>query len=559
MERLETVPRMTGVEEGLAARVHDPLWLLARQFQFGEFTAENAASVAWVDVEAEYHRLDRLSTTSGELELTFDVATEPLERLVEQELPLRVDVGLRTDGGVRWARQLNAAGLGRLLPAFTAPAPLEPDPLPGSPAALVRSRVPDGVALAATLAALIDPATAELTATGLGLPAEVRDEVARAAAAWLGWWRARVPEDAPDLPAEGHPITWDVHRMEHGFSLSSSTLPHLVLTANGYGGGRLDWWAVDALSFAPSPEEPGGPPTPVAVRGVPAPARFGGMPVPRFWEMEDARFDPGAIDASPNDLGRLLLTTFATVYGNDWFVLPMRLPVGTISRITSFTVTDVFGGTRTLSASGADVDGWNLFGLSDAGAQVPPGVERPTSPWFYLAPSMPNGLQGPAFESVLLLRDEMANLAWAVETHVRTPSGVVMDRGEQWAAHQPEPEPPGPLPRYRVDTVVPEHWYPLAPEQLADQQSVRLRLAPLARVDEARSELPRGRLLSDEDGTPGRLWLFEEEVPRAGVVVERRAQHARWHDGSVHCWTARSKRTGRGEGASGLRFDVVEP
>ena len=52
------------------------------------------------------------------------------------------------------------------------------------------------------------------------------------------------------------------------------------------------------------------------------------MPAPRFWEMEDARFDPGAIDAAPNDLGRLLLTSFATVYGNDWFVLPVRLPVG---------------------------------------------------------------------------------------------------------------------------------------------------------------------------------------------------------------------------------------
>jgi hypothetical protein len=278
--------------------------------------------------------------------------------------------------------------------------------------------------------------------------------------------------------------------------------------------------------------------------------------------MEDARFDPGAIDAAPNDLGRLLLTSFATVYGNDWFVLPMRLPTGTLSRIVSFTVTDVFGGKRLLEAAGAAVDGWNLFGLTDASRPLPPGTERPTAPWFYLAPAMPDGLEGRPIESVLLLRDEMANLAWAVEARVEGGAGVVVDREDEWAATQPEvaPPEPGAAPRYRVDTVVARHWYPLAPEQLADQESVRLRLVPLARVDEPTiPELPHGVVLADEAGVAGDVWLFEEEVPRAGAVVERRHQHARWHDGSVHTWTGRSKRTGGGEGSSGLRFDVVEP
>ena len=348
MERLETVPRMTGVEEGLAARVHDPLWLLARQFQFGEFTAENAASVAWVDVEAEYHRLDRLRTTGGELEMTFDVATEPLERLVEQELPLRIDVELRTDGGVRWAQQLNAAGLGGLLASFTAPCPV------GLRSAARQPRLPGAQ-----------------PGSGRRCPRRHARRAGRSGHGRADRHRAR---PADQVAGRRHPTG---HRMARlvagpgtgGCTRSTRRWPpdHLgrapdgarvraelldpaasELTANGYTGGRLDWWAVDAVQFAPSPQDPGGPPTAVAIRGVPAPARFGGMPVPRFWEMEDARFDPGAIDASPNDLGRLLLITFATVYGNDWFVLPLRLPVGTMSRITSFTVTDVFGGTRIL-------------------------------------------------------------------------------------------------------------------------------------------------------------------------------------------------------------------
>jgi hypothetical protein len=56
-----------------------------------------------------------------------------------------------------------------------------------------------------------------------------------------------------------------------------------------------------------------------------------------------------------------------------------------------------------------------------------------------------------------------------------------------------------------------------------------------------------------------RLWLFEEEVPRAGVTVERIWKYARWYNGQILLWTARRKRIGRGEGSSGLRFDVILP
>ena len=64
-----------------------------------------------------------------------------------------------------------------------------------------------------------------------------------------------------------------------------------------------------------------------------------------------------------------------------------------------------------------------------------------------------------------------------------------------------------------------------------------------------------GRVL--EPGTP--LSLFEEEVPRAGARVTRAHQYARWSDGTTHLWVGRRKGPGRGEGWSGLRFDVIEP
>ena len=54
------------------------------------------------------------------------------------------------------------------------------------------------------------------------------------------------------------------------------------------------------------------------------------------------------------------------------------------------------------------------------------------------------------------------------------------------------------------------------------------------------------------------LRLEDEEVPRDGVVVQRAFNYARDANGRGLLWIGRSKKTGRGEGASGLRFDGVK-
>jgi hypothetical protein len=54
--------------------------------------------------------------------------------------------------------------------------------------------------------------------------------------------------------------------------------------------------------------------------------------------------------------------------------------------------------------------------------------------------------------------------------------------------------------------------------------------------------------------------LNEEEVPRAGKIVTRSWQRARWLNGATFLWLGRAVITGKGEGSSGLAFDqVVEP
>jgi hypothetical protein len=64
--------------------------------------------------------------------------------------------------------------------------------------------------------------------------------------------------------------------------------------------------------------------------------------------------------------------------------------------------------------------------------------------------------------------------------------------------------------------------------------------------------------LDEADGRQA-YFIHEEEVPRAGIIVTRTFQRARWFDRKVYTWLGRRKETGRGEGASGLVFDQIVP
>lgn len=559
MQRYETSPRGAGIDEGLAMPLHDPLWLIGRQWQFGEFTHENVASPAWVEIDLEVHSVDQWRPADAEEWTPYDVMTVPLERLVEEH-----EGGpaprLALEGGLRLRRALSAAGRGGDLAAFTAHCPFPATELADPLDVRVRADLPDGRALAHCLNALATPdnAAEELAALrAAGAVSSTSAQLAELAQDWLNWWRPRAPAEIPTAQD-----CWDETRFEHGFALRSQALEGLELHATEYAGGRLDWSAVDAVGRA----------DPVAAAplhhqvAIPAPARFGGMPAPRLWEMEDARFDPGSIDAAPIDLGRLMLVAFATVYGNDWFVLPVRLPVATLSRVVRFTVHTTFGEATELTQLGRDQDGWNLFALTDAGQALEPNQERPTSPWFFLPPTLPASLESAPVDVVSLLRDEMANVAWAVESLVRDDQGRRLDRFSRWAARRAAAleaaeaaAAVGPAvsidPLYRVTSEVPDHWFPLLPEQLEDFESVRLRLVPFTRLVNGvpRDDEPVGTLLP-----PMGSVVHEEEVPRSGTQVVRTWQHTRWYHGTRHVWAARRRLTGSGEGDSGLRFDQLE-
>jgi hypothetical protein len=525
-------------------------------------------------VEVEVTHLDSYraggATSESAARLPYDPAALPLEALVEREPVLagqRPTTRLAAAAGLHFLRLLAVAGLGGLRRAYLDAYPLPPPS--GSLAAqdaagerfhaAMAGRAPDGDRLFRDLSAALRPGgarTAQLPRRP-EIAAADRAGVQRAATAWLDWCEGRFREPTG-------PSAWDAERMEYAFSVAAPTSDGEVrLDAAEYHGGGLDWQCFN-LEQRRDPAR-ARPPERREFAAVPTPVRFRGMPATRWWEFEDAALNLGAIESSAADLGQLLLIEFALIYGDDWQVVPIPVPVGSLARVVSLVVTDTFGRRTVIERPrpAADPAGiWRAFQLSASGQAAP-------TDWLFLPPAVATPLRGRPIEEVAFIRDEVANVAWAIESTVESGAGYPVSR----AGGSPTTAPAdlsstddagstaGPLQSstpliYRLASSVPAHWFPLIPVPGGPAQpGLRLRLGGLPTSADTASDIPSplGRIL--EPGSP--LGLFEEEVPPSGMRVSRQYALARWANGSRLRWIGRRKHPGADEPSSGLRFDTL--
>jgi len=273
---------------------------------------------------------------------------------------------------------------------------------------------------------------------------------------------------------------------------------------------------------------------------IPAPLDFAGMPNPRFWTFEDpgVRFDALELLSNaetPPSPATLMVLDFALSYSDDWFLVPVALEAWTIFDPVAVAITDVFGDTTQAQPP----DGrWNMFRLDADGPS--PALSR-----LFLASAPIDANDGPPLEEVHLLRDEVANVAWAVERVTPHPVGHGFEPPPQLVQANVS-TPPG-LTWTLTPPPPPGNWFPLLPVTIG-------RLA-LGALWNARDQKPAGRVLADLRA-PRRL--HQEEVPPEGAQVVRRWQSARGIDGSLHFWIGRSKTPRLSEMAPAIRFDVVE-
>ena len=510
------------IAEGLAAQVRDPAWFLCRQWQLGEFEGADAGTTAFTSITARTAPF--LTATLGGSAVPL-VPGQLVEPLLEAE---PFSPGLTTC--VELGQTFEELAPPAVVDSFRQTYPLAAPAGGGDPSgflAVFAGRAIDGVTLyrAAKQAQQHGQAVAPVPS----LDSTIRDAALQAVNDFVAW-----VEDTWGAPSDDEPMAWDASRLEYSLSVEAGGL---TLAGHPEGEAALDWFTFDLVGGAPQ--------TGATVRTsvLPGHVRFRGMPNSRWWDFETNKTDFGAILPDPHDLGKLLFADFLLLHGDDWFLAPLDVPAGSLSWVDEVKVTDSFGVT-TIIPSAASMPGprWSMFSNTD--------VTNSALDGFLFVPSggAAVSIDGDAVEEVHLLRDETADMAWAVETIAEGPTGAAVlsvlpptaevpaDAGAAWW--------------YQLITPVPSNWFPLMPV-LTPTGAVALATGTV----EGGPPTPSGRIVRRlaRDG----FLLPEEEIGRAGVRLQRVASRSRSSDGRMHLWLARRKQIGAGEASSGLRFDQI--
>ena len=591
--RLEGRPRRKDFDRALRAEIRDALWMLTKQWQVGEFRGDDAGSPVHARLLAQVEALKSFQPGEGNV-LPFDDSV-PLETRVEHR-PIVFStrehlaaLDLRLLMGRQWLKMI--APIGNFRNAYVQQYPIHrPNPVDRADAqsaahvdvwqhfSALAGRAMDGAALYFYLKA--DPTRHAYD--DIIVPEADKEDIDEVATKFLAWF------DGLFIQPDGQGDVWLPSQLEYQFSLDTTGSPGKVLRAREYYHGRLDWYNLEidrstSSLDGESPPQPNGDtgPEDILAAFLPTALGFEGMPNTRWWSFEEGRTNFGDIKPDTNELGKLLLMEFGLVYANDWFLLPLTVPAGSIVSIKGLAVSNVFGERIWVEPSGQGSDNawqkWRMFGLSTFKA---PFGQADTS--LVMLPTVAKVMEERALEEIALVRDEVANMVWGIENIVPLPDGA-SKRGREAAIElrqqivrivQAEAEtapPPVPIEfkapvRYEIMNTVPENWIPFIPVHLEnDNRQIQLQRASLLRIIEGDASpakiKPRTALLRFglDDQQVKQYFLHEEEVPRTGVVVSQSFQRTRWYGGRVFTWVGVRKSTGRGEGSSGLAFDQLRP
>jgi hypothetical protein len=585
--RLEARPRSQTFDRALRAEVRDPLWMLTKQWQMGEFRGHDAGSPVFAKLLLNTTRLTKYKPAGGPAQILNP--SIPLDTVVERRpVPMKrqkhpISLGLRLIMARQWFSLI--ADIADYRSNFIGAYPIQkPDPSQGGSVEVcahseswemfqaMAGRAMDGGALLDHLLASNSNHAYD------GVPDidpthyHALDDRAKRLVAWSARFIAQ-PTTESDA--------WVPTHLDYQFAVSAPTSDgkETVYVASDFASPRLDWYSLDldrsmtTLGDANGSNSTGLPPdTPFTT--IPVPVSFSGMPNTRWWSFEDHATNFGDIDASTTDLAKLLFMEFALVYSNDWFVIPCTVPSNALVRVRGLAVTNVFGDRLWVAPAdqGLEQD-WGRWSMFNINIINPDESDTGVDPTLVLLPRLANAQLGPSVEEVFLVRDEVANMVWGVETTVALASGISRPGREvatQTLNYLQALIPAGSSTstmtaavRYQAMNSVPENWIPFIPVHVPDSnREVQLQRAAMPRILAGDTSAPQKvqpltallRYGLDEDQAQ-KFFLHEEEIPRAGTRLDQLFARGRWTQGQTYIWLRARKQTGRGEASSGLAFD----
>lgn len=595
--RLEGRPRTHDFDQALRAEVRDAMWMLTKQWQMGEFKGDDAGSPVSSKIYMEKTMLSKYRPAQYDTEAFDD--TVPLEAKVEQrKIPflagdLNISLDLRLLMGRHWMKLLSKHLYSdEIKNAYIQEFGIyEPDP--DNPddvyycasqqswrkhAATVKRHV-DGKKLYDDI--VFDDGQHVIT---VGADEGLHLDLISLGERFVQWFDKLFYQPSNE---DGNDA-WLPSNLEYQFACSAPNKSReKVFTAKEYYHGHLDWYnfSIDPdtttlgdVEATPLPEDFD---SPVIRSFLPTPVQFDGMPNTRWWSFEDGKTNFGDIGPDTTDINKLLLMEFGLVYANDWYLLPITLPAGTIANIKGLTVKNVFGENLWIDATGKghddDPDRWTMFSMDIAGRD-----RRPADLSLMIVPSVPKIQEGKPIEEIQLARDEVANMVWGIEKQVPLPSGEStpgQEAARDTLRHLKRllvesggggdvTDTPAADQRYKIMSSVPENWIPfIATHEEGSLRETRLQRGSMPRIIEGAPEgtiekiKPRSNLLREGLNQVNKQSYFinEEEVLRAGTNVTQSFQRTRWYNGEVFNWLGVRKRTGRGEASSQLKYDYLKP
>jgi hypothetical protein len=627
-QRLEPHSRNSDFSKGVQATIHDPLWMLARQWQLGEFEGEDSGSPVYVKMDNREHKISKIVQNNGNVLFSYDDGI-PLEAFVERtrlevatqtedgSIVPQLDLQIRVKLGVQFQREADivlkdiitdseqlrkfkrylAQDLDLRFELNDRQDKFEVE-LTKKYVSLVKGRVID-------ISRIIDLNAASILANKTtqyfidnpdpDLPTKVSNALETAVNNLKNWWYGNkvVPDPAQqeepffERPPDNFSL-WNPKQLEYDFKVEISpedTSEKLVLDASEYKEDHLDWYSFTVSESTagfqlPLVEQDESVKLPITTN-----LKFSGMPEKRWWDFEDAYIDFGSLNPKKNNIVSLLLMEFALVHSSDWYIIPHPMEVGTIKKIEKFTVIDCFGDETIIEPAGSTSsevaimtesdrtwDSWGMFSLSE---KYKDRDQQHRTPYFFLPPTVDHVLSGSPLEETKMLRDETANLVWAVEKTYRTYYGEPVSGYDHYILRQRKSNEDSPIDdteddsnkpiTYTIMTGVPWNWIPFIPVHTTEEISsstpidpshkhIVLQRASMINPIDSTPILPNSRIINEVQSP---YYIDESEIPRTGIILSEKCQRTVWHNRDVFLWIGRKKSIGTGEGSSGLQFDSI--
>ena len=617
-ERIEGRTRDNDITEALRFRVHDPLWMLTRQWQMGEFRGNNVGTAMAVKC-----RVAQDTCQKDPIEPVTECINQPIDLLV------RVESAIYALDLIRQYAQCPAATF-KSFAAFL----LKSYPIKWEQEELIldsdlttaherglnkcrqkfvnayKGKAFDGYQLYVVLKNYMKTkkqndnhifSQAKKQNIDLKLSSANINKIMNA---YVEWFQKKY------IPGAAQNTCWQERDLCYEAKISAGSEQYV---GTQYQGGRVSWHTFDYKSSGKA----------AAYRNVsnvlslPTLASYAGAPNKRLWEFEDHKVFMGNSVEQQSD-ANLVFMKFATMYGNDWMLIPLQTEIGKTISVVSIEVKDTFGDTININGNsragandsvGKNQERWQMYTNSLQNTEDGSAANS-----LFFTPQLAATLEGDPIEEVQMLRDEMANMVWGVETLISDGCGTSLD-GNLYAAQLAEyvsqlydeyrvkPAPKtfafgqdGEMEtktddnqlaaayKYLLQSTVPFNWIPFVPQHKTgskdifsmggremilrrgkmpcyvwdvdakgNKQLLRTGVRPLTTI--LRNGLKRIKKGSWEEKP---LLINEEAVQATGIKLVKNFQRTRWLNGKTYNWLGIYKILAKTEGSSGLEFDVLK-